>query len=94
MDFYLTELISPQNIKTATDTGCGTGEQTHIDKANFIGIGSSAEMLAKSSNPKLKNWISNWLLYKNLFTTFKNSILFLAMLRFNGQTIMRNYFRI
>lgn len=51
--FDLTEFISPQNIKTAIDIGCGTGEQTHIlsqkfDNANFIGIDSSGEMLAKS----------------------------------------------
>lgn len=51
--FDLMEFISPENLKTAVDIGCGTGEQTHIlsqkfDKANFIGIDSSAEMLAKS----------------------------------------------
>ena len=55
--FDLTEFISPQNIKTAIDIGCGTGEQTHIlsqkfDNANFIGIDSSAEMLAKSKQFK------------------------------------------
>ena len=51
--FDLMEFISPENLKTAVDIGCGTGEQTHIlsqkfDKANFIGIDSSPEMLAKS----------------------------------------------
>jgi len=51
--FDLMEFISPENLEVAIDIGCGTGEQTHIlsqkfDKAKFIGIDSSAEMLAKS----------------------------------------------
>lgn len=51
--FDLMELISPENLKTAIDIGCGTGEQTHIlsqkfDNSHFLGIDSSPEMLAKS----------------------------------------------
>ncbi|SMC37587.1 methyltransferase domain-containing protein [Moheibacter sediminis] len=51
--FDLMELISSENLKTAIDIGCGTGEQTHIlaqkfDKTKFLGIDSSPEMLAKS----------------------------------------------
>lgn len=51
--FDLMEFISPENLKNAIDIGCGTGEQTHIlsqkfEGANFLGIDSSPEMLAKS----------------------------------------------
>lgn len=51
--FDLMEFISPENLKTAIDIGCGTGEQTHIlsqkfEDAHFLGIDSSPEMLAKS----------------------------------------------
>lgn len=51
--FDLAENILAENLKTAIDIGCGTGEQTKIlsDKfpdALFLGIDSSAEMLQKS----------------------------------------------
>ncbi len=51
--FDLTALISEKGIKDAVDVGCGTGEQTFIlsqkfGNANFVGIDSSAEMLAES----------------------------------------------
>jgi len=61
--FYdLADLIVPEHTKQAIDLGCGTGEQTAIlaDKfkeTNFIGIDSSAEMLAQSKaleTPNLK----------------------------------------
>lgn len=49
--FDLLDLISGNDIKTAVDLGCGTGEQTSIlaekfPSANFLGIDSSAEMLS------------------------------------------------
>lgn len=60
--FDLMELISSENLKKAVDVGCGTGEQTHIlsekfTKAEFLGIDSSAEMLAEAvqyQNKKLQ----------------------------------------
>lgn len=58
--FDLMELISHENLKTAIDIGCGTGEQTHIlsqkfDHADFLGIDSSPEMLAKSQKFENEN---------------------------------------
>ncbi len=53
--FYdLMELITSENIKTAVDLGCGTGEQTailseHFPETSFLGIDASAEMLEKSA---------------------------------------------
>lgn len=51
--FDLMNLISSENLKNAIDVGCGTGEQTHIlsekfNDAEFLGIDSSAEMLAEA----------------------------------------------
>jgi trans-aconitate 2-methyltransferase len=51
--FDLMNLISSENLKKAIDVGCGTGEQTHIlsekfEHAEFLGIDSSAEMLAEA----------------------------------------------
>lgn len=51
--FDLMSLISPANLKSAVDIGCGTGEQTEIlaskfEKTTFWGFDSSAEMLAGS----------------------------------------------
>lgn len=51
--FDLMKLISSEGLKKAIDIGCGTGEQTYIlsekfPDAEFLGIDSSAEMLAKS----------------------------------------------
>jgi len=51
--FDLVELISSEGMKNAVDVGCGTGEQAKIlsekfDKARFVGIDSSPEMLSKS----------------------------------------------
>lgn len=53
--FDLMNLISSDGLKKAIDIGCGTGEQTHIlsEKfldTEFLGIDSSAEMLAKSES--------------------------------------------
>jgi trans-aconitate 2-methyltransferase len=53
--FDLMQLISPNGLKKAIDIGCGTGEQTHIlsekfSDADFLGIDSSAEMLAQSKS--------------------------------------------
>lgn len=58
--FDLMDLISPENMKSAIDIGCGTGEQTHIlsqrfDHAYFIGIDSSPEMLAESKEFRSDN---------------------------------------
>ncbi|MDF2932471.1 MAG: trans-aconitate methyltransferase [Chryseobacterium sp.] len=52
--FDLINLISSENLKKAIDIGCGTGEQTHIlsekfENADFLGIDSSAEMLAEAN---------------------------------------------
>ncbi len=51
--FDLMDLISEEDLKNCIDLGCGTGEQTNIlskrfEKANFLGIDSSAEMLSGS----------------------------------------------
>lgn len=51
--FDLMNLISSENLKKAIDIGCGTGEQTHIlsekfTDVEFLGIDSSAEMLAEA----------------------------------------------
>jgi trans-aconitate 2-methyltransferase len=51
--FDLVEFISGDNLENCVDIGCGTGEQTKIlaekfDKASFLGIDPSAEMLAIS----------------------------------------------
>ena len=55
--FDLMNLISSENLKKAIDIGCGTGEQTHIlsekfENADFLGIDSSAEMLAEANQFK------------------------------------------
>jgi len=52
--FDLMNLISSENLKKAIDIGCGTGEQSHIlsekfTDAEFLGIDSSAEMLAEAN---------------------------------------------
>lgn len=51
--FDLAEFISGENLKTAVDLGCGTGEQTLIlaqkfPQTQFLGTDESAEMLEKS----------------------------------------------
>lgn len=53
--FDLMELISGNNLTNCIDVGCGTGEQTSIlskkfDKAFFLGIDPSPEMLSKSKD--------------------------------------------
>jgi len=53
--FDLMQFISPNGLEKAIDIGCGTGEQTHIlsekfSDAVFLGIDSSAEMLAQSKS--------------------------------------------
>jgi len=58
--FDLAHLISADGLKNAVDIGCGTGEQTKIlsekfDKATFLGIDPSPEMLAKSSELESNN---------------------------------------
>src|SRR6218665_1681617 len=60
--FDLAEFISPENMQTAIDLGCGTGEQTALlserfKQAVFLGIDASEEMLSKSKifqNEKLR----------------------------------------
>jgi trans-aconitate 2-methyltransferase len=60
--FDLSEMISTQGLGNAVDIGCGTGEQTFIlsekfEKASFLGIDSSKEMLSESekfTHEKLK----------------------------------------
>lgn len=51
--FDLMEMIQPENLHTAVDLGCGTGEQTSIlakrfDQCDFTGIDASQEMLKGS----------------------------------------------
>lgn len=51
--FDLMEFISEENLKNGLDIGCGTGAQTQIlserfEKANFLGIDPSPEMLEKA----------------------------------------------
>ncbi len=51
--FDLMNMISSEDLKTAVDIGCGTGEQTSIlsekfRETNFTGIDASPEMLEKS----------------------------------------------
>lgn len=58
--FDLMALISEENLKSAVDLGCGTGEQTKIlserfPNANFVGIDSSTEMLEKSKELESDN---------------------------------------
>lgn len=58
--FDLTEMISEKGLKNAVDIGCGTGEQTAIlsekfEKASFLGIDSSEEMLSESDKFHCKN---------------------------------------
>lgn len=57
--FDLMELIQDQPKMQAIDLGCGTGEQTRIlserfSDASFLGIDSSAEMLAQSKTLEQK----------------------------------------
>ncbi|HEX7847150.1 MAG TPA: methyltransferase domain-containing protein [Chitinophagaceae bacterium] len=64
--FDLMELISGENLQHAVDIGCGTGEQTSLlskkfENTSFVGIDSSAEMLAQSkkfANEKLSFTLS------------------------------------
>lgn len=58
--FDLIELIKGDGLENCVDIGCGTGEQTKIlsekfDQANFVGIDSSPEMLAKSKELESSN---------------------------------------
>ncbi len=58
--FDLMDLISPENLKSGIDLGCGTGEQTGIlaekfEDAAFLGIDSSEEMLEKSKEFESEN---------------------------------------
>lgn len=52
--FDLMKMISAENLETAVDIGCGTGEQTRIlserfENTRFLGIDPSKEMLAKAA---------------------------------------------
>ncbi len=58
--FDLMALISERDLRNCLDIGCGTGEQTSIlakkfDKASFIGIDPSPEMLSKSKELESNN---------------------------------------
>jgi len=58
--FDLMDLISDVDLRNCVDIGCGTGEQTRIlaekfDKANFLGIDPSPEMLAKHKDFESRN---------------------------------------
>jgi len=58
--FDLSDMISDDNLKNAIDIGCGTGEQTSIlsqkfKNTSFVGIDSSAEMLAEGKKYEKNN---------------------------------------
>lgn len=58
--FDLMAMISEEGLQEGIDIGCGTGEQTGIlsgrfDKARFLGIDSSPDMLLKSEEFKSNN---------------------------------------
>ena len=58
--FDLANLLNEENMHQCVDVGCGTGEQTRIlserfEKANFLGIDSSEEMLKESESFKSEN---------------------------------------
>jgi len=58
--FDLAEFISGEGLNNAVDIGCGTGEQTKIlsekfERASFLGIDSSPEMLSKSKDLESSN---------------------------------------
>ena len=58
--FDLVGFISGDQLKNCIDIGCGTGEQTSIlskrfDKAHFLGIDPSREMLLKSKDLEHRN---------------------------------------
>lgn len=58
--FDLMAMISEEGLQEGIDIGCGTGEQTGIlsgrfDKARFLGIDASPDMLLKSKEFKSNN---------------------------------------
>jgi len=70
--FDLLGMISDEDLKTAVDIGCGTGEQTSIlsdrfDTATFLGVDASKEMLEES-----KPFANNRIQFKN--TTIANFV--------------------
>ena len=70
--FDLMGMISDEDMKTAVDIGCGTGEQTSImsdrfDTAAFLGIDASKDMLEES-----KPFANSRLQFKN--TTIANFV--------------------
>jgi len=72
--FDLSEFISDENLKTAIDIGCGTGEQTKIlaekfQKTQFLGIDASSEMLKKSEEFKSGNLSFRQQTIESLYST-------------------------
>ena len=72
--FDLSEFISDENLKTAIDIGCGTGEQTKIlaekfQKTQFLGIDASSEMLKKSEEFKSGNLSFKQQTIESLYST-------------------------
>ena len=72
--FDLSDFISDENLKTAIDIGCGTGEQTKIlaekfPNTQFIGIDASAEMLKKSEEVKSGNLSFRQQTIESLYST-------------------------
>ena len=58
--FDLMGMIAAEGLENGVDIGCGTGEQTSIlsdkfDKADFLGIDPSTEMLQKSNGFEKQN---------------------------------------
>lgn len=72
--FDLSDFISDENLKTAIDIGCGTGEQTKIlaekfPNTQFIGIDAAAEMLKKSEEVKSGNLSFRQQTIESLYST-------------------------
>jgi trans-aconitate 2-methyltransferase len=87
--FDLMDLISPIGLVKAVDIGCGTGEQTKIlsekfEKADFLGIDPSPQMLEKSKALIRENLTIRQLTALQILT--RNGTLFLVTPHYSGLT--------